>query len=434
MTPEFDRRLQLAKERLTAPIDPSEAQRSLLRFKRLQQRRRRRHMLAAGASIAIAAGGACAYLLLRHTPPTISPIVSVASTDDAVVRPRSVYFPDGSHADLLRPDTELRMESVSDDLLELTMTAGEAHFDVKPDKRRLFRVRTQDLRIEVLGTSFTVLQWDNQTSVTVHEGRVAVYQDDRRHELGRGTTAYFDVAESPSPTAQKALLDASRASGADADERRRTKTDSDLSPQSATRHAPDGNGDDAGHEEDRHNREAGPARPAADVDAPSIVAPPTRAQKRPVKNRRRVEPSRAGNSSEVRQRRPDRTPSGDETQDLMLAADVARLAGRPRKAVRYLQRVVKEHPAHPRAVPAAFTLGRILRHELNAPRRAAAAFRRAYDLAPNGSLAEDALANEVDCWNYIGDYERAASRARTYLRRFPGGRKADRMRTLGARP
>ena len=58
-----------------------------------------------------------------------------------------------------------------------------------------------------------------------------------------------------------------------------------------------------------------------------------------------------------------------DPDDLMLAADVARQAGRPERAVPFLERVVKEHPHEVCAQLAGFSLGKVYPRQ---PRRAGA--------------------------------------------------------------
>ncbi len=118
-------------------------------------------------------------------------------------------------------------------------------------------------------------------------------------------------------------------------------------------------------------------------------------------------------------------------ENLLAAADAARLAGRPQDGVMLLRRLLREHGADPRAPLAAFTLGRVLMMEIDRPREAAAAFADAGARAPRGPFAEDALAREVEAWSRAGDAVRAGARAREYLRRFPNGRRADAVRTFG---
>jgi transmembrane sensor len=122
---------------------------------------------------------------------------------------------------------------------------------------------------------------------------------------------------------------------------------------------------------------------------------------------------------------------GDDVDDLMLWADVTRLVGHPGEAVAPLERVLAEHVDDRRAPLAAFALGRTLLRDLDRPRAAAEAFRRALDLAPDGTLAEDALAREIEAWSRAGDTRRARERARRYLERYPEGRWRDQVKKLG---
>ena len=94
----------------------------------------------------------------------------------------------------------------------------------------------------------------------------------------------------------------------------------------------------------------------------------------------------------------------------MADADRARLAGRFEEGASLLERLVREHPGDPRAPLAAFSLGRVLLGELGRPADAARAFARARALAPDGPLADDALAREAEAWARAGDPERARAR------------------------
>ncbi len=113
----------------------------------------------------------------------------------------------------------------------------------------------------------------------------------------------------------------------------------------------------------------------------------------------------------------------ERMEDLLLAGDVGRLSGHPEAAVLQLTRAVERHPEDPRAPLAAFTLGRVQLEDMGAPRDAALAFARARSLAPDGPLAEDALAREVEAWSRAGETETARSLARTYTARYPRGHR-----------
>ena len=119
----------------------------------------------------------------------------------------------------------------------------------------------------------------------------------------------------------------------------------------------------------------------------------------------------------------------DETGDLLLAADVARLGGYPAEAVPYLERVVRAHARDPRSGLASFTLGRVLLDELGRPGEAADAFARAR--AAGGPLAEDALAREVEAASRAGDVTRSRELARDYQALYPKGRRAKAVSKFG---
>ena len=93
-------------------------------------------------------------------------------------------------------------------------------------------------------------------------------------------------------------------------------------------------------------------------------------------------------------------------------------------------RVSPTAPACPRMVARAlFTLGRV---ERSRGRHAAAAeaFARCYKVAPHGSLAEDAVAEEAASWKSAGDNARAKMAAKRYLDLHPAGAHAARMLPL----
>jgi transmembrane sensor len=121
----------------------------------------------------------------------------------------------------------------------------------------------------------------------------------------------------------------------------------------------------------------------------------------------------------------------DTPEDLLLEADVARLGGRPDRAVAPLQRVMADHPFDPRAPLAAFTLGRTLLEQLGRPREAARAFATARRLDRGGTLTQDALAREVESWAGAGEAEQAHERALEYTRLYPHGRRLAAVRRLG---
>jgi len=165
--------------------------------------------------------------------------------------------------------------------------------------------------------------------------------------------------------------------------------------------------------------------------APAIGVPPLEPSGNPVPPPPRFDtvPSQAVSSPPAIAR--DRAVEADSFESLLEAADLARTEGRAADATMLLRRAVERHGTDRRAPLAAFMLGRIYLVELGQPLAAAAAFAQARGLAPDGPLAEDALAREVESWSRAGDAGRSRARAQEYLRSYPTGRRLDVVRALG---
>jgi transmembrane sensor len=118
-------------------------------------------------------------------------------------------------------------------------------------------------------------------------------------------------------------------------------------------------------------------------------------------------------------------------EDLMLAADAARLSGHPASAVPYLRRLLLRYPTDVRVPVAAFTLGRVLLADLSRPAEAADAFALSYRVAPTGPLAADALGREVEAAARAGDAARAHRLATTYVARYPKEPRVAAVRRAG---
>ena len=121
----------------------------------------------------------------------------------------------------------------------------------------------------------------------------------------------------------------------------------------------------------------------------------------------------------------------ESAEDLLLAADNARLSGDAEQAAELLRRLLRDRRDDSRAPLAAFTLGRMLLMELARPREAATVFAEARRLSPRGPFAEDALAREVEAYSRAGAPALAHARAEEYLRLYPGGRRAATVRVMG---
>ena len=111
----------------------------------------------------------------------------------------------------------------------------------------------------------------------------------------------------------------------------------------------------------------------------------------------------------------------NEPEALIEAADTARLTDHPAAAAKYLRKVLALHRTSPVAPLAGFMLGRILLERLGSPLDAAQAFATTRALAPRGSLAQDALAREVEAYSKAGHSQEAYQRAQLYVERYPQG-------------
>jgi transmembrane sensor len=85
---------------------------------------------------------------------------------------RSVTLTDGS---ILRLNTQSSVRvRMRDNVRHVTLTSGEAMFQVAKDPARPFRVSAGETTVEALGTVFNVYRGKQETTVTVLEGRVRV--------------------------------------------------------------------------------------------------------------------------------------------------------------------------------------------------------------------------------------------------------------------
>jgi len=293
---------------------------------------------------------------------------AIAAAPPKAAQPAGLFqLADGSSVSARSADARVQPVEVSARGVTLKLEAGAAKFAVTPDPTRPFRVLARNVSVTVLGTVFDVAFEGTAVRVSVERGRVRVDSGSASRELTPGQSALF-------------------ADGL-----------------------------------------AAPAAPPA-VTAPVAPTPPVAASS----------PSwrvlaQDGDYSAALARLTTDGPAAvrDTPDDLLLAADVARLGGQPVRAVPQLERVVSRHAGDSRAPLAAFTLGRTLLDQLGRPREAANAFASARKLAPAGALAQDALAREVESWSRAGETKKAHARALEYLKLYPLGRRAASVRRLG---
>jgi len=328
-------------------------------------RRRRAARWAAGASSLIVAGCLVFALVTRQRRPDALASGSPAQVQSSAP-PQERMEPSATP---LTADTELVVDPKGAGRA-FVLRRGSARFVVTHDERHPFLVRVGPLVVEDLGTTFSVARLsENEIDVAVEEGHVAVLCESSRTELGGGQHRTFTCGE---PAKRVAAT---------------------QPPSTVDRPAP------------RIVRARGDSATAA---AWKILA----------------ERGHYGEAYDVLRHEPEASVR-DETHELLLAADTARLSGHSSEAVPYLQRILAQHGSDPRAYLAAFTLGRVLLDELGRPAEAAKAFERAR--APRAPLAEDALAREIEACARAGDTRRAHALALEYRRSYPQGR---RLRTV----
>jgi transmembrane sensor len=284
-----------------------------------------------------------------------------------------------------RPGTRVDVRERSDSRVVVSLRQGAAHFDVRHDPRRLFRVEAGSVEVEDLGTRFEVENKGNSVRVSVSEGSVAVSFRDARDgtrksaSLKAGEEGVYPSAEGP---------------------------------------------------------RAGDRSQASDAPAPlpSVGAPSGTAQAQPAADWREL--ARAGKH---RQAYALLVPGGfrdvrNDAGDLLLASDVARLSQHPSDAATLLRKLLAGHERDPRAPSAAFTLGWVLMNDLGRPSEGALAFARAEALAPRGNLAEDALARSAEAWHRAGEISRAETAVERYEKAYPHGRHRAMLKRLVATP
>jgi transmembrane sensor len=329
-------------------------------------RRRQVAIRAALASAALISATAGVALVMRGSHERTR---AIAAGDPVArtVSPGAIRLRDGSE---IRPAaaSEVRVveETASHVLVELV--GGAARYSVVPNPARTFEVHSGSVSVRVVGTEFVVDRRAERTWVEVVRGKVAVSVS------GGGPEVMLATGESG------------------------------LFPRATDAHA------------------AGSAAPERE---PATPADKERASTGAY--RARVAHHDYGGAFALLARDP--TLAGSSVEDLLLAADVARLSEHPAEAVPYLQRVIREHPGDERAPLAAFTLGRTL-NGLGRTREAMSTFGRVRSDWPKSALAEDALLRQAEAASKLGELGTAVRLAKEYEHDYPNGRRRGEIRNL----
>jgi transmembrane sensor len=334
-------------------------------------RRRQRFFVRAAASLLCC--GTLVGLVFWTTPSAHGP-PTLARSEFALsaLSPRAFLFGDGSRVSLKSDDAALRTDINRADQVQVKLLAGAAHFDVVPKNTRVFAVECGEVRVTVVGTAFTVQTIGRGARVDVERGRVEVVWREGKRSLGAGEQGVFPP------------------------------------PEQLTKSAATGS--------------------ATALDAESSGGSKEPSGWRELARERRYDKAYA----ELFERPAASPPQGPA--DLLLAADVARLSRHPADAVSPLKKLIHGFSSDSRAPAAAFTLGRVLLEDLGRATEAADAFAQARRFSPTGPLALEALAREITARQRAGQRARAHELARAYLKEYPEGRHASKLRDMLAGP
>ena len=327
--------------------------------------RRKRAWRAAIASTALASALGVTVLAVRSNRVAMPAPVANGVPAMGAVASGAIHLRDGSTIDFDSATSEVRLIEESAVRVRAELVRGTSRYTVSPKPDRAFEVHSGAVTVTVVGTEFVVERRGDATWVEVSRGRVRVSWDNEQAFLAAGESGTFPRG-------------------------------------SASSAADDGT---AGREE---------------VDPKTARGPHATQMYRARVARRDYRGAYA-----VLSRNP--ALAGDTVEELLVAADVARLSDHPSEAVPYLQRIVREHPRDERAPLAAFTLGRTL-SGLGRTEEAMNMFGRVHGSWPKSPLAEDALLRQAEAASQLGDLGAARRVAEQYDRDYPNGRRRAEVR------
>lgn len=281
---------------------------------------------------------------------------------------------DGSRS-LLGAEAQLEVVEEAPERIVLRQREGRVRYQVVPNSRRRFVVRCRGVVVTVLGTVFDVRVEVGMVSVSVQRGKVQVEHRGKTTRLGAGKRVAIATGE--------------RSGGSEAAGKTEVRG-SDNGPAAA--------------EEAR-------ARSAKNKDGSALQA---------AKNGARP----AVQNEALGKKTPATDVLATSPEKLLARADAARSRGDVPAARAVLQRFIATYPRDGRIVTVRYSLARLLR--ARGQHRAAA---QQFEACGRG-LRGDALAEAAYSWQLAGQASRSARVARRYLRSFPSGVHAERMRQL----
>ncbi len=107
-------------------------------------------------------------------------------TEQTLATTSTVILPDGSEVKLNKNSALSYPENFEGNKREVSLTKGEAFFNVTPNKNKPFIIQTKDIMVRVVGTSFNVKCSAKETEVIVETGTVKVSKKLNEISLHRG--------------------------------------------------------------------------------------------------------------------------------------------------------------------------------------------------------------------------------------------------------
>jgi transmembrane sensor len=391
--------LSTLREKIVPAWGPARSERAYFELARSRKRRRARNlgMTASFGTVVLVVGLAYLqpHLRLEGENAAVTSRIESDRTEAAVSvhsgeqlhAGRRVELADGSVVELSQQNSQLTVDINQSDHVSVHLDAGTAHFDVVPNTLRRFSVFADAVEIVVIGTVFEVESARGRVRVAVTHGKVRVRSPSGTMFVRAGEARWFEAPASQDGSATPPVVT--------------TATPSPSQPRAASPRT-------------GARKASRPVQRTA--GSQSSASAPSRAEWRSL--------SQSGDPEAAYLLLEQGAPVPDDPEALMEAADAARLTNHPETAVSYLRKVLSTHRSNPATPLAAFTLGRVLLERLGRPAEAAEAFATARELAPQGSLAQDALAREVESWSKAGHAKEAYARSRLFTQLYPDSRRA----------
>jgi transmembrane sensor len=191
------------KRHLEADLTEQDIERLVQGGAERRQRRRIRRTLGTGLVLG-AIGTALVALLLRWsagssgfetTPPAslqqVTPLHAPTHPAGASSTPQVVTLRDQSRATALEPETRMQIEEDAPERIHVRLERGRARFEVTRRPERSFTVRSGNVTVSVVGTTFGVEMVADRVGVTVEKGAVEVDWGLGQKQLLAGESGWF---------------------------------------------------------------------------------------------------------------------------------------------------------------------------------------------------------------------------------------------------